>query len=227
MNIEAIRPKILSCQLIPQVNTALAKQLGVDLKKHTSIGIVTCDQDDALYAALDHATKFAPVDVVYAKSFYAGANHQSGPFSGEVIGVIAGANSDDVSEGLHALKMALENDISFYQFTGSNGPTFFPHVIPSLGHYLSKQAGVPVGTAMAYLIAPPMESIVGLDQALKSAKVEMVKYFGPPTETNFGGAYLVGDLTEVEAACSAFIEGIARVTNHPVSALKNPDRYRR
>ena len=123
--------------------------------------------------------------------------------------------------------MALENDISFYQFTGSNGPTFFPHVIPSLGHYLSKQAGVPVGTAMAYLIAPPMESIVGLDQALKSAKVEMVKYFGPPTETNFGGAYLVGDLTEVEAACSAFIEGIARVTNHPVSALKNPDRYRR
>ena len=226
MNIEAVKPKILSCQLIPQVNPALGKSLGLTAK-HTSIGMITCDQDDALYAALDHATKCAPIDVVYAKSFYAGANHASGPFSGEVIGVIAGANSDDVAEGLYALKTALENEISFYQFTGSNGPTFFPHVISSVGHYLSKQAEIDVGTSMAYLIAPPMESVVGIDRALKSAQVKMVKYFGPPTETNFGGAYLVGELTEVEAACAAFVEGIASVVNQPLAALKSPDRFRR
>ena len=231
-NLEAVRPKILSCQLIPQVNLPLAKNLGLDLGKHTAIGIVTCDQDDALYAALDHCTKFAPVDVVYAKSFYAGASHQSGPFSGESIGVIAGVTSEDVAEGLLALSQSLEKDISFYRFAGANGdhasgPTFFPHVISSLGHYLSKEAGVPFGTSMAYLIAPPMESIVGLDRAMKAAQVKMVKYFGPPTETNFGGAYLVGDLPEVEAACAAFIEGISSVVNNPLGALKKPERFRR
>ena len=227
MKIEAIRPTILSCRMIPKVDPALGRGLGLDIKKHVSIGLVTCDQDDALYAALDHATKNAPVDVVYAKSFYAGANHASGPFSGEILGVIGGSNPDDVEEGLAAIQSSLENDISFFRFENTQGPAFFPHVIPSLGHYLSKQAGVPVGTSMAYLIAPPMESVIGLDLAMKAAKVEMVKYFGPPTETNFGGAYLVGEQTEVEAARNAFIEGIRSVVDHPLSALKKQFRQRR
>ncbi|MBC7397352.1 MAG: microcompartment protein EutL, partial [Bdellovibrionales bacterium] len=46
----AIKPKILSAQSIPQVHLELAKSLGLDLNKHTSIGIITCDQDDSLYA---------------------------------------------------------------------------------------------------------------------------------------------------------------------------------
>jgi ethanolamine utilization protein EutL len=226
MSLEALRPKILSAQLIPHVNQALGKSFNLS-NKHTAIGIITCDQDDALYAALDHATKHAQVDVVYAKSFYAGANHQSGPFSGEVIGVIAGITSEDVAEGIHALTLSLENDITFYQFAGTKGPAFFPHVISSLGHYLSKEAGVPAGTAMAYLIAPPAESVVGLDFALKAATVQLAKHFGPPTETNFGGAYLVGELTEVEAARAAFIEGVRSVVENPLAALKKQDRFRR
>ncbi len=80
---------------------------------------------------------------------------------------------------------------------------------------------------MAYLIAPPMESVIGLDRALKAADVKLVKHFGPPTETNFGGGYLVGELTEVEAACTAFIEGIQSVVQNPLSALKKLDRFRR
>ena len=72
-----------------------------------------------------------------------------------------------------------------------------------------------------------MESLVGIDQALKAAQVKMVKYFGPPTETNFGGAYLVGELTEVEAAAAAFIEGIRSVIKDPLAALKKPERFRR
>jgi len=227
MNLVPLRPTILSCQLIPHVNAALAKSLGLDLNKHPAIGIVTCDQDDSLYAALDHATKFSPVDVVYAKSFYAGSSHASGPFSGEAMGVIAGASSEDVTEGLHALNAALEKDICFYQFPETKGPAFFPHVISSLGHYLSKEAGVPAGSAMAYLIAPPMESVVGLDLALKAAQVKMAKYFGPPTETNFGGAYLVGELTEVEAACAAFTLGVELVVKNPLAALKKHERFRR
>ncbi len=150
------------------------------------------------------------------------------PFSGESIGVIAGASSEDVAEGLFAIRSSLEDGITFYRFaTSPEGPTFFPHVIPSLGHYLSKEAGVSVGSAMGYFIAPPMESIVALDLALKAANVELVRHFGPPTETNFGGGYLVGDLTEVQAARAAFIEGIRSVVQNPLSALSKPDRMRR
>ncbi len=227
MKLIPVRPKILSCRLIPNVDQALAKKLGCDLKKHTSIGIITCDQDDSLYVALDHATKFAAIDVVYAKSFYAGAAHSSGPLSGEIMGVIAGADPDDVAEGLWALRQSLAQEICFYSCAENSEIAFFPQVIPSIGHYLSKEAGVEPETSMAYLIAPPAESVVGIDHALKSARVELVRYFGPPTETNFGGAYLIGELPEVEAAAQAFSEAIIEVARHPLEAARRPMRLRR
>lgn len=227
MKLIPIRPKILTCRMIPQVHPELAKSLGCEPKKHRSIGIVTCDQDDSMYAALDHATKFAAVDVVYAKSFYAGSAHASGPLSGEIMGVIGGSDPDDVAEGLWALRQALAEEICFYTIEGEKKPAFFPHVISSLGRYLSKSAGLNPGQSMAYLIAPPAESVIGIDHALKIADVELVKYFGPPTETNFGGAYLTGELPDVEAAARAFAEAVYQVSEHPLEAARRPDRLRR
>src|SRR5262249_61587944 len=80
---------------------------------------------------------------------------------------------------------------------------FFPHVISALGGYLSLQAGLAPGQPMAYLIAPPIESILGLDAALKAVPVRLFKWFGPPTETNYGGGYLAGALPAGEAAARA------------------------
>src|SRR5262249_53225369 len=48
------------------------------------------------------------------------------------------------------------------------------------------------------------ESVLALDAALKAAPVRLVKWFGPPTETNFGGGWLAGELDAVEAAARAF-----------------------
>ena len=62
---------------------------------------------------------------------------------------------------------------------------YFAHCISRTGSYLSGLAGVPEGTAMAYLIAPPLEAAVGLDAALKAADVELKVFYGPPTATNF------------------------------------------
>lgn len=223
----ALRPKILSCRQLERVEPSLAEALGLDPARHVSAGLVTCDQDDSLYAALDHATKFADVDVVYAKSFYAGASHASGPLSGEILGVIAGPDPDEVAEGLWALRQALEKDICFYALDGTTAPAFFPHVISQTGRYLAPLAGIAPGEPMAYLIAPPMESVIGLDAALKAADVKLAKYFGPPTETNFGGGYLVGELTDVEAAAAAFVEAIASVVASPLGGLVRPQRERR
>src|SRR5689334_5919397 len=82
-----LRPVLLTCRMIQQVDPQLQSAMGLDPDKHRSAGLVTCDQDDAMYVALDHATKFANVDVVFGKSFYAGSKHASGPFSGEILGI--------------------------------------------------------------------------------------------------------------------------------------------
>jgi ethanolamine utilization protein EutL len=55
----------------------------------------------------------------------------------------------------------------------------------------------------------------------------MVKFFGPPTETNFAAAYLTGELTEVEAAARAFAEAVVDVAQGPLSAAVRPARQRR
>ncbi|MCU0695183.1 MAG: ethanolamine utilization microcompartment protein EutL [Myxococcaceae bacterium] len=219
-------PRLLSVRLLEQIEPSLGRALGCG-ERHVSVGLVTCDQDDSLYAALDHATKFADVDVVYAKSFYAGSAHASGPLSGEILGVLAGPNPDEVKEGLWALREALNRSIHFVTLDGTTGPAFFPHVIEETGRYLAPLAGVPVGSPLAYLIAPPTEALVGLDAALKSANVKLVKFFGPPTETNFAGGYLSGSVADVHAAARAFTEAVVSVIRAPQAGLVRPERERR
>src|SRR5262249_33778903 len=97
---------------------------------------------------------------------------------------------------------------------------FFPHVVSATGRYLAALADVPVGQPLAYLIAPPLESVVGLDAALKAAPVTLQKWFGPPSETNFGGGYLAGALPDCEAAARAFAAAIVDVAHTPRSTTR-------
>lgn len=221
-----ILPTLLSCRLIPNANPALAAKLGAG-ERHASLGLVTADQDDSTYAALDHATKFADVEVIYARSFYAGSGNSSGPLSGEILGVLAGPDPDEVAEGLGALRDYLLRHACFYKPAKAAQPvSFFPHVIPETGHFLSRLAGIARGEPLAYLIAPPVEAMVALDAALKAADVRLCQFFGPPTETNFGGAYLTGSLPEVEAAAAAFAQAVVDVAERPLQAARRPERLR-
>jgi ethanolamine utilization protein EutL len=215
MNITPLIPKILARQVIHQITPSLAKAYGADQNRHTSLGLVTCDMDDALYVALDECTKQAPVDVIYAKSFYAGSGHASGPFSGEAIGVIAAHDPSEIHAGLQAVQNCLEKEAWFYTVLPEKRANFFPHVVSSVGHYLSQLANVPVGSSLAYLIACPVEAMIGLDQAIKAARVELAKFYGPPTETNFGGGLLSGTQNECEHAARAFAESVIQVVLNP------------
>ncbi len=221
MVLEPIKPEVLAVRMIPAVDPQLAARLGLE-PRHRAIGMITCTSDDALYAALDAGTKAAPVDVVYAKSFYAGAAHASGPFSGEIIGVFAAGDEEAVSSAVQATLRYLEHQAWFYAADPAGRCAFFPHVIPSLGRYLSRQAGVEPGTPMAYLIAPPIEAILGLDAALKAARVEMKVFYPPPTETNFAGGLLVGEQPEVEAAARAFQEAVLDLASRPRALTPAP-----
>lgn len=225
-----LRPTLLACRHIQHVDAQLAAALGLDVEKHRSVGLVTCDQDDAMYVALDHATKFANVDVVFGKSFYAGSKHASGPLSGEVLGILGASNPDDVEEGLWALREALREHICFETLEGEEGenrPAFFAHVIAETGHYLAPQAGIRAGESMAYVIAPPLESVLGVDAALKAARVKLGKLIPPPSETNFGGAFLTGELPELEAAADAFVDAIRSLVASPLRDARRPARFRR
>lgn len=219
MILEPIYPKILSVRRLHNAHPSLLEAYGADPSRHTSLGLITCDQDDSTYVALDEATKHSPVDVVYAKSFYAGAAHASGRLSGEILGVIAGANPDEIEEGLKAAIRCLDHDACFYTADADGTIAVFPHVISSLGYYLSEQAGLKLGDSMAYLVAPPMEASIALDAALKAADVRAAKIFPPPTETNFAAAWLTGELPECQAAAEAFAEMVVRVGMNAVEQL--------
>ncbi len=109
----------------------------------------------------------------------------------------------------------LQHDACFYDADGKRTVTVFPHVIASLGEYLSREAGLAVGTPMAYLVAPPIEATIGLDAALKAAEVRAVKVVTPPTETNFACAWLTGTLDACEAAAVAYAQAVVDVASAP------------
>jgi ethanolamine utilization protein EutL len=213
--LEPIVPTVLAVRRLPAADPAVLRAYGADPARHASLGLVTCDQDDATYVALDEATKHAPVDVVFARSFYAGAAHASGRLSGEILGVLAAAEPAALDAGLDALLACLAHDACFYDADGKRGVTVFPHVIASLGHYLSAEAGLAVGEPMAYLVAPPLEATIALDAALKAAAVRAVKITPPPTETNFACAWLTGTLDACEAAAEAYAAAVVDVAARP------------
>ncbi|MBU0553115.1 ethanolamine utilization microcompartment protein EutL [Myxococcota bacterium] len=209
-------PIILATRRIPNADPAVLLAYGADPARHTALGLLTCDQDDPTYVALDEATKHAAVEVVFARSFYAGAAHGSGPFSGEILGVIAAADPEEIEEGLKAARRCLEWDACFYGANDAGTVAVFPHVIPSIGAYLAAQSGLRVGDAMAYLVAPPLEGTIALDVALKAADVRAVKIFPPPTETNFTAAWLTGTQTACEAAAVAYLAAVVDVARDPL-----------
>lgn len=211
---ERIYAEILAVRIIPNVDPALAKEFNLE-SHHRSLAIFTSTVDDIGYTALDEATKRADVEVVYAKSFYAGAAHSSGPLSGEMIGILAGPNPDEVKSGIEAVLQTAETDAYFEALNQDKSHALYAHVVARTGSYLSKEAGIRQGEPLAYLIAPPLEAIYGLDAALKAADVELVKFFGPPSETNFGGALLTGSQSACQAAADAFRDVIMDIANNP------------
>jgi len=215
MKNDPIRASILSIKIISNVDPYMAKSL--ELKPHQkSIGLVTTNLDDVSYTALDEATKKADVEVVYARSFYGGAVNANTKLAGEFIGIIAGPDPAEVKSGINAIKEFLDTDACFYSANEDDSICYYAYTISRSGSYLSNVANIPEGDSIAYLIAPPMEAMYGLDAALKAADVEMAAFYGPPSETNFGGGLLTGSQSACKAACDAFKNAVIYVAENPV-----------
>ena len=203
--------KVLAVRYLANASPALCKALGAP-KGYPSLGMLTTDCDDATYIALDAATKAADVKVSYGRSFYAGAANASTPNAGEVIGILAGATPGAVRSGMEAALAALQR----VGFEAAGEVPYLAHTVSSVGSYLAKETGVPEGSAIAYLIAPPLEGMYAMDAALKAADVKLCKLYAPPSETNFGGGLLSGTQSACDAACAAFATAVEEVAVRPV-----------
>jgi ethanolamine utilization protein EutL len=175
--LDSIKAEVLAIRLIPNLDRGFAEKLKEQYSEfnpaHRSLGLITATIDDVLYASIDEGTKMADVEVVYARSFYAGSAHASGPLSGEIIAMFSGPDPAEVRAGLNATISYLQNEAWFYSANEDNSLAFFAHTISSTGSYLSKAAGIPRVQQLAYLIAPPLEATYCLDASLKAAYLEM------------------------------------------------------
>ena len=200
--------KVLAVRYLTNVTPEMSRALGTDAP---CLGLITTDSDDPTYIALDQATKDAQVQVCYGRSFYAGAGNASTPYAGEVIGILAGPTPGAVRSGMKSALSQLQR-VGFEEL---GGEPCLAHTVSRCGSFLAKEAGVAEGTPIAYLIAPPLESMYALDAALKAADVKLCKLYNPPTETNFGGGLLTGTQSACTAACAAFREAVADVAKNP------------
>ncbi len=205
----------LAVRLIPNVDPNFAENLKLK-PEQKSIGLITADNDDATYVSIDEATKMADVEVVYARSFYAGAKHASGLLSGEILAILAGPNPAEVRSGLNAALTYMKNEAIWYSANEDASIAFFAHLISRTGSYLSKVCNIPLGDPIAYLIAPPLEGVYALDAALKAAAVRIASLTMPPSETNYMGVMLTGDQAACKAATIAFREAVLDVARNPI-----------
>ena len=201
---------VLAVRLLANASPALCKGLGAPAG-HPSLGMLTTDCDDATYIALDEATKAADVQVCFGQSFYAGAANASTPLAGEVLGILAARDPGALRSGMDAALAALER----IGFESAGEVPYLAHTVSSCGSFLAAEAGVETGSALAYLIAPPLESMYALDAAMKAADVRLCKLYAPPSPTNFGGALLTGSRSACAAACAAFAAAVEEVAANP------------
>ena len=203
--------KILSVRYLANGAPGLARALGAP-DGYPSLAMMTTDSDDPTYIALDAATKAADVKVCYARSFYAGAGNATTPNAGEVIGILAGPTPGAVRSGVESA-VSLLGRVGFEEV---NGVPYLAYTVASVGSFLAQEADVPLGASVAYLIAPPLESVYAMDAALKAAEVKLCKLYNPPSETNFGGGLLSGTQSACEAACAAFAQAVREVAQRPI-----------
>ena len=149
--------------------------------------------------------------VCFGSSFYAGAANASTPNAGEVLGILCAATPGAVRSGMEAVLGALER----IGFESAGEVPYLAYTVSSCGSFLAKEAGVEEGSALAYLIAPPLESMYAMDAALKAADVKLCKLYAPPSPTNFGGGLLTGTRSACAAACEAFSQAVAEIGGNP------------
>ena len=213
---DLIPANVLATHTIANVSETLAEKLGLP-QQYRSIGIITADSDDVTYCALDEATKAAAVEVVYGRSLYAGAGNASTKLAGEVIGILAGAQTPRrcTSGPCGPAPSLVASGVGFRSANEDGSIVYFAHTVSRTGTYLSKTAGVRRG-GPGLPDRPASGGGGGAGRGAQSLRPwSWPALFEPPSETNFGGGLLTGTQSACNAACAAFAEAVKAVAARP------------
>ena len=93
-------------------------------------------------------------------------------------------------------------------FDGITQFGFYAQYISRVGTYYSNLCNIPMGSAYAYLLGPPVEANYALDRALKSGEVKLARYWYPPAKVNSSGGIVYGTESACRAATDAFISAL-------------------
>ncbi|MGL4606483.1 MAG: ethanolamine utilization microcompartment protein EutL [Eubacteriaceae bacterium] len=204
--------KVTSAKLLTAVEDIMIEKFELP-ENHIDIGIFTTNCDEAGYVALDEATKKSNVTGDFARSTYGGKGTANG---GEFFGVISGPSIDDVESGLRYIIDFVNTKAGLYKANDDGSVTYFSQCVSRIGSYFAKRLNLPEGSSIAYVSAPPLEGMVGVDEALTSADVEVVEFFSPPTVSNRSGAILTGTQSACETACKAFAKAVEDCVEDPL-----------
>ena len=201
---DLINAKVISAKLLTAVEAIMIKKFELP-ENHSNIGIFTTETDEAGYVAIDESTKEANICAAYARSSYGGLGCENG---GQMLGVISGTSIDDVKAGLSYIIDFVNNKAGLYSANDEGSITYFAQTIASIGSYFSKRLNLPKGTSIAYVSAPPLEGIIGVDEVLRTTEVKIVEFRDTLTTSNRSGAIFTGTSSDCDAACSAFAQAV-------------------
>ncbi|MFT7220841.1 MAG: ethanolamine utilization protein EutL [Candidatus Azotimanducaceae bacterium] len=128
--LDDFKASVLATRVIASVDQGVIKQFNLT-NRQRCIGMLTSDCDDVTSVTLDEATKAGDVDVLYARSFYAGAANASGPLSGEVISILAA----DVRASLQRAREVIEGEAAFKMANEDGILAFFAHLVSATGSH--------------------------------------------------------------------------------------------
>lgn len=206
---------ILSQKIIPHVSEEFAKMYNIP-EGHQSAAILTADNDDVVYCALDDATKKSKITVVSAGTSYGGNACSWSKYGGAIFALISGPKVADVKSGMNYIQDYVRSHPFLYALDDEESIAYYVDLIPKAGKYYQELLNVPEGTSLAYLAGPPAESVFALDKAFKAGQVKVAKFWAPPSRGNCGGAIVAGTESACRSALDAFVQALVHCAMHPM-----------
>ena len=192
-------------KLVPRITEEYRKIYDIP-ENHESMAIFSADCEDVMWLAVDDATKKAKIKVIQIETVY----------GGEITAIISGEKVADVKSGLQYAKDYIENKSGNYSLNEEGTLGYYVVYVPRIGKYYQESLGLSEGTSIAYLVSAPVESMYGLDKALKAADVKIAELSEIPSRVNTGGAIVYGTESACRSAVEAFAEGVEYCAFHPM-----------
>ena len=195
-------------KLVPRITEEYRKIYDIP-ENHESMAIFSADCEDVMWLAVDDATKKAKIKVIQI-------DYSWSRYGGEITAIISGEKVADVKSGLQYAKDYIENKSGNYSLNEEGTLGYYVDYVPRIGKYYQESLGLSEGTSIAYLVSAPVESMYGLDKALKAADVKIAELSEIPSRVNTGGAIVYGTESACRSAVEAFAEGVEYCAFQPM-----------